>query len=82
MSGTQGSAALPVAQVRKLSLSIFLQDEIAGNPGDFYIARQERTIGRVLGLGDGKLLWQHFMQNGENGNCLVLLQLESGSIGI
>ena len=44
--------------MRKLSLSVFPQDEIAGNTGDFYIARQERMIGRVLGMGDGKLLWQ------------------------
>ena len=58
LSDTQGSVAFPIAQVRKLSLSISPLVEIAGNTGEFHIFVEEKMMGRVWGLGDLKLLLQ------------------------
>lgn len=82
LSDTQGSVAFPIAQVRKLSLSISLLAEIAGNTGEFHIFVEEKMMGRVWGWDLEAAFAEHFMPNGENDNCLVLIQLESSSIGI
>lgn len=82
LSDTQGSVAFPIAQVRKLSLSISPLVEITGNTGEFHIFVEEKMVGRVWGLGDLPPFAEHFMPNGENDNGRVLIQLESGSTGI